>query len=166
MSDTGHATPEDLQAEFQRLGVETETVQHPAVYTVDEAKRLRGELPGAHSKNLFLKDKKGRYWLVVALEDRAVDLRALRHLIGAAPLSFGKPEALMDVLGITPGSVTPFAAINDKAGLVTVVLDAEMLAAEPLNFHPLVNTATTRISAAGLLAFLEAGGHTPLVVTF
>ncbi len=157
------ASPGDLFAEFERLGIETETVEHAAVYTVEEAKAHRGELPGAHSKNLFLKDKKGRFWLVVTLEDRAVDLKALRHIIGAAPLSFGKPEALLDVLGITPGSVTPFAAINDKEGRVTVVLDADMLAAEPLNFHPLVNTATTRISAAGLLAFLRAGGHEPVV---
>ena len=160
----GHATPDALLAEFERLGIATETVEHPPVYTVEEAKALRGELPGAHSKNLFLKDKKGRFWLVVALEDRAVDLKALRHVIGAAPLSFGKPDALLDVLGITPGSVTPFAAINDRDGQVTVVLDAEMLEAEPLNFHPLVNTATTRISADGLVTFLGACGHAPMVV--
>ena len=163
-SDTQNATPEDLLAELARLGISIETVEHPPVFTVEEAKALRGELPGAHSKNLFLKDKKGRYWLVVTFEDRPIDLKALRHVIGAAPLSFGKPEALLEVLGLTPGSVTPFGAINDKQGVVTVVLDAEMLESEPLNFHPLVNTATTRISAAGLLRFLEAGGHTPMVV--
>jgi len=157
------ATPEALFQEFERLGIDTETVEHPAVFTVDEAKALRGELPGAHSKNLFLKDKKGRFWLVVALEDRAIDLKALRHVIGAAPLSFGKPDALETILGITPGSVTPFSAINDTEGAVTVVLDAEMLAQEPLNFHPLVNTATTRISADGLLAFLRATGHEPVI---
>jgi len=157
------ATPEALFQEFERLGIDTETVEHPAVFTVDEAKALRGELPGAHSKNLFLKDKKGRFWLVVALEDRAIDLKALRHVIGAAPLSFGKPDALETLLGITPGSVTPFSAINDTEGAVTVVLDAEMLAQEPLNFHPLVNTATTRISADGLLAFLRATGHEPVI---
>jgi Ala-tRNA(Pro) deacylase len=159
------ATPETLFEEFDRLGIDTETVEHPAVFTVDEAKALRGELPGAHSKNLFLKDKKGRFWLVVALEDRPIDLKALRHTIGAAPLSFGKPDALEAILGITPGSVTPFSVINDTEGQVTVVLDAEMLEQAPLNFHPLVNTATTRISAAGLLAFLGATGHDPIIAT-
>ncbi|MDD9876659.1 MAG: prolyl-tRNA synthetase associated domain-containing protein [Magnetovibrio sp.] len=133
-------------------------------YTVEEAKALRGDLPGAHSKNLFLKDKKGRFWLVVTLEDKAVDLKALRKTIGAATLSFGKPEALMENLGIEPGSVTPFGAVNDTEDAVTVVLDSDLLAAEPLNFHPLVNTATTRISAEGLLAFLRDTGHEPVVV--
>ena len=160
-----NATRDDLLQCLGDLGIATETVEHPAVYTVDEAKALRGELPGAHSKNLFLKDKKGRFWLVVALEDRDIDLKALRKTIGAAQLSFGKPDALMEKLGIEPGSVTPFSVINDKAGEVTVVLDAGMMAREPLNFHPLVNTATTRISADGLLRFLDHCGHDPIVTT-
>jgi Ala-tRNA(Pro) deacylase len=157
------ATTQDLFQHFKRLGIETKTVEHFAVYTVEEAKAVRGELPGAHSKNLFLKDKKGRFWLIVALEDRAIDLKTLRKAIGAAQLSFGKPEALADKLGVEPGSVTPFSVINDSEQAVTVVLDREMLALEPLNFHPLVNTATTQISADGLLTFLRDCGHAPLI---
>jgi Ala-tRNA(Pro) deacylase len=160
-----NATRDELLQCLSDLGIATETVEHPAVYTVDEAKALRGELQGAHSKNLFLKDKKGRFWLVVALEDRDIDLKALRKTIGAAQLSFGKPDALMEKLGIEPGSVTPFSVINDTAGEVTVVLDADMMAREPLNFHPLINTATTRISADGLLKFLDHCGHDPIVAT-
>lgn len=157
------ATPQDLFAHFERLGINTETVEHAAVFTVEDAKAERGALPGAHSKNLFLKDKKSQFWLVVALEDRAIDLKALRKTIGAAQLSFGRPEALAEKLGIEPGSVTPFSVINDTEGAVRVVLDEGMLALEPLNFHPLVNTATTRISAADLLAFLRDTGHEPLI---
>jgi Ala-tRNA(Pro) deacylase len=157
------ATTQDLFQHFKRLGIETKTVKHLAVYTVEEAKALRGELPGAHSKNLFLKDKKGRFWLIVALEDQAIDLKALRKIIGAAQLSFGKPEALAEKLGVEPGSVTPFSVINDSEQAVTVVLDRELLALEPLNFHPLVNTATTQISADNLLAFLCDCGHDPLI---
>jgi len=156
--------PEDLIALFGRLGIDTETVEHPPVFTVDEAKKLRGALPGAHSKNLFLKDKKQKLWLVVTEEDRDVDLKALRKTIGAAQLSFGKPDLLAEVLGLEPGSVTPFGVINDSKGRVSVVLDRDLLEAEPLNFHPLVNTATTRISTEGLLAFLRETGHEPLIV--
>ena len=156
---------DQLLRRLDDLGITTETIDHPAVYTVEEAKALRGELPGAHSKNLFLKDKKGRFWLVVTLEDKAIDLKALRKQIGAAQLSFGKPEALVERLGIEPGSVTPLAAINDPEQTVCVVLDEDLLDREPLNFHPLVNTATTRISKDGLLAFLHDCGHQPLVLT-
>ncbi|MBT5297084.1 MAG: prolyl-tRNA synthetase associated domain-containing protein [Rhodospirillaceae bacterium] len=160
------ATRDDLFNRLDALGIVTETVEHPAVFSVDEAKAARGDLAGSHSKNLFLKDKKGRMWLVVTLEDRAVDTKALRKAIGAAQLSFGKPELLKDVLGIDPGSVTPFAVINDTGGQVSVILDAGLLASEPLNFHPLVNTATTSISTEDLLAFLRDTGHEPVVLDF
>ncbi|MBT6883485.1 MAG: prolyl-tRNA synthetase associated domain-containing protein [Rhodospirillaceae bacterium] len=160
------ATRDDLFNRLDALGIVTETVEHPAVFSVDEAKAARGDLAGSHSKNLFLKDKKGRMWLVVTLEDRAVDTKALRKAIGAAQLSFGKPELLKDVLGIDPGSVTPFAVINDTGGQVSVILDAGLLASEPLNFHPLVNTATTSISTEDLLAFLRDTGHDPVVLDF
>lgn len=159
------ATRETLLARLDALGLDTVTVDHPAVYTVEEAKRLRGDLPGTHSKNLFLKDKKGRLWLVVAMEDRDVDLKALRKTIGAATLSFGKPDLLMEVLGLEPGSVTPFGVVNDLENRITVVLDEGLMGADALNFHPLANTATTRISPDGLLAFLRDTGHEPLVVT-
>ena len=157
------ATEKDLFERLAALGVETETTRHPPVFTVEEAKAHRGALPGTHTKNLFLKDKKGQLWLVVTLEDRALDLKALRHRIGAAPLSFAKPEALQEALGVAPGSVTPFAVINDAEARVRVVLDAEMMDGKRLNFHPLSNDATTSISPAGLLRFLKACGHDPLV---
>ena len=158
------ATQEDLFAVFDRLGVETTTHRHAAVFTVDENRTLRGELAGGHCKSLFLKDKKGVLWLVVTLEDRAVDMKALRHVIGSAPLSFAKPELLRQVLGVDPGSVTPFALINDTAGRVNVVLDEEMMDLELLNYHPLVNTATTTIGARDLLNFIGACGHEPRIL--
>lgn len=157
------ATETDLFERLAALGVETETARHPPVFTVEEAKAHRGALPGVHTKNLFLKDKKGQFWLVVTPEDRAVDLKALRQRIGAAPLSFARPEVLQEALGIAPGSVTPFAVINDPAGRVRVVLDAGMMDGERLNFHPLTNAATTGITPTGLLTFLKACGHEPMI---
>jgi len=158
------ATEADLFARLQQLGVPVETHRHPPVFTVAEARMLRGALPGQHTKNLFLKDKKGVLWLVVADEERAVDLKALRHRIGAAPLSFASAEVLRERLGVEPGSVTPFALINDAQAAVRVVLDAGMMAADILNFHPLANTATTAISPDGLIAFIRSCGHEPLLV--
>lgn len=162
--ETMPATGAALFALLDRLGIATTTQRHRAVFTVDEARRLRGELPGAHTKNLFLKDNKGRLFLLVALEDRAVDLKALPVALGCGRLSFGSAELLREVLGVEPGSVTPLAAINDAAGRVTVALDADLLAAEVVNVHPLVNTATTAIRPADLVRVLEATGHPPRVV--
>ena len=158
------ATEQDLFDLIATLGVETETARHAPVFTVEEAKAHRGALPGIHTKNLFLKDKKGQLWLIVTVEDRPVNLKDLRQRIGAATLSFARPEVLADALGVAPGSVTPFAVINDTSGRVRVVLDATMMAGERLNFHPLTNTATTGIAPAGLRAFLDACSHPPLVV--
>ncbi len=158
------AIEQDLWDFLDRLGIATETARHAPVFTVEEAKAHRGALAGMHTKNLFLKDKKGQLWLVVTAEDRAVDLKDLRHRIGSAPLSFARPELLQEILGVAPGSVTPFAVMNDTFSRVRVVLDAEMMAGERLNFHPLTNTATTAIAPAGLLAFLDGCGHPPLVV--
>ncbi len=158
------ATEENLFARLAELGIKTETVRHPAVFTVEESKALRGDLPGGHTKNLFLKDKKGALWLVVALEDRAVDMKDLRRRIGSGPLSFGRPELLKEILGIDPGSVTPFAVINDTDNRVNVVLDSEMMSFAALNFHPLTNTATTSVTPEGLTAFIRSCGHEPAVV--
>jgi len=157
------ATEADLMTRFEALGIATTTVRHPAVFTVDESKALRGDLPGGHTKNLFLKDKKGNLWLVVALEGRPIDTKDLRHRIGAAPLSFGRPDLLLEILGIEPGSVTPFAVINDTESRVTVVLDDGLMAFDQLNFHPLTNTATTVISPADLVSFLTDTGHPPRI---
>ncbi len=158
------ASQDDLFARLRGLGIETATERHPSVFTVEEAKRLRGDLPGGHTKNLFLKDKKGVLWLVVALEDRSIHMKELRKRIGAASLSFGRPELLAEVLGVSPGSVTPFALINDTEGRVRVVLDAGMMELNPLNFHPLSIDATTAIGADDLLVFVRATGHEPAIV--
>ncbi len=158
------ATELDLFARFDELGIETTTKSHDPVFTVEEARALRGEIPGGHCKNLFLKDKKGELWLVVCLEDAQVDLKALPAKIGAARISFGKADLLMEVLGVEPGSVTPFALINDMSGRVNVVLDAAMMEQDTVNYHPLVNTATTSIASADLVRFIESCGHTPRVI--
>ena len=153
------ATPAQLLARLDALGIASETARHPPVFTVEEARRHCAHLPGAHCKSLFLKDKKGRLWLVVTLDHRRVDLKALQGALGAARLSFGKPELLMEVLGVSPGAVTPFGLINDPDARIVVVLDAEMMAAKLLNYHPLSNDATTRLTPADLRRFIAACGH-------
>jgi Ala-tRNA(Pro) deacylase len=158
------ATREDLLARLEELGIETVTVEHPPVFTVAESSRLERELPGGHTKNLFLKDRKGRLFLVVALGHARIDLKSLHKVLGSDRLSFGSPELLMEVLGMTPGSVTPFALINDGDRRVTVVLDADMMRHERLNCHPLANTATTNIAREDLLAFIRACGHEPRIL--
>jgi Ala-tRNA(Pro) deacylase len=156
-------TPDDLFARLDALGIAHRTYSHPPVFTVEEAKALRGTLPGGHCKSLFLKDKKGGLWLVVALEECRVDLKALADRLGAPRFSFGSAELLYQGLGVRPGSVTPFAAVNDGEGRVTVVLQQAMLAHNPLNYHPLENTRTTAITPGDLIRFLEDSGHRPLI---
>ena len=159
------ATPEDLFAFLARLGIETTTVEHPPLFSVEESRHLRGEIPGVHTKNLFLVDRKDRLFLLSAEESAAVDLKHLHRRLGASGrLSFGKAEAMRTALGVEPGAVTPFAAMNDTGNRVSVVIDRALLARDPLNFHPLVNTRTTRIAAADLLRFLQAVGHAPQIV--
>jgi Ala-tRNA(Pro) deacylase len=159
------ATPEDLFALLDRLGIHTTTVEHPPLFSVEESRSLRGEIPGAHTKNLFLVDRKDRLFLLSAEESAAIDLRELHRKIGASNrLSFGKAEVMRTALGVEPGSVTPFAVMNDTGNRVSVVIDRALLARDPLNFHPLVNTRTTRIAATDLLRFLEAVGHAPQIV--
>ena len=120
------ATESELFQCFKSLGIETETKRHEAMFTVKDAKRLRGEMPGGHCKSLFLKDKKGRLWLVVMLEDKPLDMKTLQTKLGSARLSFGNPELMQDVLGVAPGSVTPFCVLNQSAENVQVVLDSEL----------------------------------------
>lgn len=158
------STPDELFQRLTALGIPTTTMQHPPVFTVEEAKRLRGEIAGCHTKNLFVRNKKGAMWLIVCLEDRPVDLKALGIALGAGRFSFGSHQRLMTYLGVEPGSVTPFGVINDREGAVRVALDREVLAREPLNFHPLVNTMTTSISADDFLRFLESVNHPPVLV--
>ncbi len=154
-------SPEALLARLASMGIETRTVEHPPVFTVEQAKALRGELPGHHIKNLFLRNKKGAMWLVVCLEDRQIDLKALAAVLDGGRFSFGSAERLMTYLGVEPGSVTPFAAINDTSHQVEVVLDTAVTSGGPVNCHPLVNNRTTAIAPADLLRFLESTGHPP-----
>ena len=164
MTKSPAQTPDQLFAFLDSLGIAHKTVTHPAVFTVDEARELRGQLPGGHTKNLFLRDKKHALYLVVAPEDALIDLKGLHRLLGAnGRFSFGSADLLGEVLGVTPGSVTPFSAINDSEGRVTVVLDADMMEHETLNYHPLSNTMTTAISRDDLVRFLEATGHPPRI---
>jgi Ala-tRNA(Pro) deacylase len=163
MGSTPHA-PEELFARFDALGIGYKTYTHPPVFTVAEAAALRGELPGGHCKSLFLKDKKAGLWLVVALEERRIDLKRLADALGAPRFSFGNADLLYEVLGVRPGSVTPFALINDRDHRVRVVLDKAMLAHDPLNYHPLENHRTTAIAPADLLRFIASCGHTPRIV--
>ena len=159
------ASPQDLFQRFDKLGIAYQTHEHPPLFTVEDSKKLRGELPGAHCKNLFLRDKKRNLFLLVVLEDRAIDLKGLRDRLGAAGnLSFGSPDLLLEVLGVTPGGVTPFALINDRQKRVTVFLDKKMLVMDPLNYHPLSNAMTTAIRPDDLLRFIESCGHTPRTI--
>ena len=157
------ATPSDLFTFLDRLGIAHRTVTHPALFTVEQSRTLRGTIPGGHTKNLFLKDKKGTLFLVTALEDAVIELKSL--LLGAGGrLSFGSADLMRETLGVEPGAVTPFAAMNDTDRRVSLVLDAAMMQHETLNYHPLVNTMTTSIARADLLRFLEATGHPPRIV--
>jgi Ala-tRNA(Pro) deacylase len=160
-------SPSDLFALLDRQEIRHQTVDHAPVFTVEEAQALRGLLPGAHTKNLFLRDNKKTYFLVTVEEERPVDLKQLRTMIGAkGGLSFGSPEALFDCLGVRPGSVTPLAAVNDEGSRVKVFLDAALLDASVVNCHPLVNTQTTALAPADLLRFLRVVGHEPTVLSF
>ncbi len=160
------ATPADLYAFLDAHGIEHRTLEHPAVFRVDEGHEIKAALPGCHTKNLFIKDAKDQLWLVCALGETRVDLKRLPAVIGSARLSFGSAALMEEVLGVTPGSVTLFALINDKSRRVTLVLDAALLQPEPVNFHPLTNTATTAISQDGLRRFLQALDIRPQVVDF
>jgi Ala-tRNA(Pro) deacylase len=159
------ATPDALFARLAQLGIAITTHHHPPVFTVEEARTVRGDIPGGRSKNLFVRNKKGTMWLFSGPADRDVDLRRVGDLIGArSRLSFGSGERLMKYLGVVAGAVSPFAIINDRQRKVQVVLDRELLRVEPLNFHPLDNTMTTSIAKADLLRFLRDEGHAPLVI--
>ena len=157
-------TPDDLFAALDSLGIKHSTIKQPPLFTVEQARELRGQIAGGHTKNLFLRDKKGALFLVVALEDAVIDLKGLHRLLGASGrFSFGSADLLREVWGVVPGAVTPFGAINDKDGRVTVVLDAAMMEHETLNYHPLVNTMTTSIGRDDLVKFLESTGHVPRI---
>jgi Ala-tRNA(Pro) deacylase len=159
------ANPSDLFAYLERLGIRAETFEHAPVFTVAESRGVKAAIPGGHSKNLFLKDRKDRLFLVVAQDETRIDLKRLHETVGAAGrLSFGSADLLRETLGVEPGSVTPFALLNDTERRVSAVLDAALMAFERVNFHPLVNSMTTTIARDDLLAFLRATGHEPRVL--
>jgi Ala-tRNA(Pro) deacylase len=153
-----------LLGALDQLGIAYENVAHDAVFTVEESESLHHAIPGTHTKNLFLKDKNGRFWLVTVEAHARVDLKALPAAIGASKVSFGKAEDMERLLSVTPGAVTPLAAINDSDGLVSVVLDPAVAHAERANVHPLRNTATLGLAGADLVIVLTAWGHAPAVV--
>jgi len=157
------AIRQDLFARLAALGIETTTVEHEPLYTVAQSAPVERALPGAHTKNLFLKDDKGALFLVVAVSSTGVDLKALSRRLGAGRFSFGKPDLMQEVLGVSPGSVTAFALMNDTGRQVSVVLDEALLGYETVNCHPLENTATTNIAWEDLLRFIRACGHEPRV---
>jgi Ala-tRNA(Pro) deacylase len=149
---------------LEALGIAQITIEHAPMFTVEQSREFRGQLPGAHTKNLFLIDKEGRMVLVVAKEDTRVDLKALASRLGHGRYSFGKAPLLLTVLGVEAGSVTPFALINDGARDVTVVIDKSLMDFAEVNCHPLENTATTRLKTADLMRFIRACGHEPMIL--
>ena len=157
-------TPDELFAALDRLGIAHPTVSHQPLFTVEESQSLRGQIPGGHCKNLFLKDEKGAVWLIVCLEDARIDLKATPAKIGSKRLTFGKPDLLMELLGVEPGSVTPLGLINDTANRITVILEERMMQEPLLNYHPLSNDATTTISSGDLVTFIRSCGHEPRIV--
>ncbi|HWA61016.1 MAG TPA: YbaK/EbsC family protein [Caulobacteraceae bacterium] len=159
-------TRDELFAFLDAHGIEHRTLEHEAVFTVGEGAEIKAQLPGGHTKNLFLKDAKDQLWLVSALGETRIDLKRLPAVIGSARLSFGNERLMLETLGVTPGSVTALGLINDLSHGVRFVLDAALAAADPVNFHPLTNTATTALSQAGFRKFLAALEITPQIVDF
>ena len=167
MTENQPKSSDDLLNRLSELGIDHKTYQHLPLFTVEQSKSERGELEGSHIKNLFLRDKKRRMWLVTVEEEREVDLKALRLKLGAqGNLSFGSPDLLMEALGVPPGAVTPFAVINDPQGRVTFVLDRQVLHGNLVNAHPLRNDMTTAIASQSLLTFAEAEAHSPIILDF
>ncbi|MBS0536456.1 MAG: prolyl-tRNA synthetase associated domain-containing protein [Proteobacteria bacterium] len=156
--------PDQLFAYLDSLGISHPTVSHPPLFTVEQSQALRGKIPGGHTKNLFLRDKKQAVYLVTALEDAVIDLKGLHRVLGATGrFSFGSTKLLQELLGVAPGSVTPFGVINDRAARVTMVLDAALMEHAIINAHPLTNTMTTSVAREDLVKFLEATGHPPRI---
>lgn len=146
------------------LGIQHNTFHHAQVFTVAEAKELRGDLTGSHIKNLFLRNKKGHMWLVTCHEDLQIDLKQMANLLGAGRFSFASPQRLMHYLGVKPGAVTPLAVINDTSNLVQVILDDAILHDDAINVHPLHNGATTSIAPGDLVKYLSVLDHEPKII--
>lgn len=159
------ATSDDLFALFKEMGIAYQTVKHPPMFTVEDGREWHDKILGLHCKNLFLKDKKGQIWLACLPGDKRADIGRLEKQLGSGRrLSFAKPELLLEVLGLTPGSVTPFGLLNDKERRVAVILDSDMMAADLIHFHPLHNAESTTIASADLLRFIKSLGYEPLIL--
>ncbi len=158
--------PESLIAWMAEHGIDQTTHDHPAVFRVEEGAELKAAMPGAHTKNLFLKDKKGRLWLISARQDTVIDLKAAPRTIGSDRVSFGNETLMWETLGVRPGSVTALGLINDVDRRVSFVIDQRLWEADIVNFHPLTNTATTALSQAAFRRFLSEIGREPLVIDF
>jgi Ala-tRNA(Pro) deacylase len=158
------ATPDDLFRYLDSLGIEHSTIEHPPVFTVEDGREWHDRIPGLHCKNLFLKDRDGGFWLALMPGDKRAKLNLVEKRVGAARLSFGKPERLLEILGLTPGSVTPFGLMNDKARVLTVLVDEDLLNSERVNFHPLHNAASTSLRSSDLMKFIRSLGYEPIVV--
>jgi Ala-tRNA(Pro) deacylase len=159
-------TPDPLAQNFTSLGIETVTYEHRPVFTVAEGEDFKKLIPGGHTKNLFLKDKKDKVWLVTALDETVIDLKKLPMRINSARLSFGNAELMQQLLGVTPGSVTPLALLNDKGLAVSPVLDEALFKHEVMNCHPLRNDRTTCLKPQDLVKFMKNLGYNPLIVDF
>ena len=160
-----HLSPQDLLDRLTDLGIAAETIEHEPVFTVAESRPIKARIPGAHSKNLFVKDKKGRLFLITAKDETPIDLKRVHEAIGASGrVSFGSADQLREALGVEPGSVTPFAVANDPEGQVTIILDANLMEHQRVNFHPLINSMTTGVHRDDLLKFLRATGHEPRIL--
>lgn len=157
-------TPDELMAALTRLGIEFSLHHHRAVFTVAEAETVEHDIPGTRCRNLFLRDKKKNNFLVVLRNETEVDLKKLQPLIGADKLSFGSAERLWEYLGVRPGSVCPYAIINDKTQQVKIILDQSMMRTARVNYHPLLNTMTIGTAPADLIKFIESTGHAPYIV--
>lgn len=165
MTETQPKTDKDLFQFLDGLGIAHRTKEHAPVFTVAESVALRDEIPGGHTKNLFVKDKKDNYFLLTVEEHASVDLKTVHTAIGASGrVSFGRPEKLMEYLGVIPGAVTAFGVINDVNRKVKIIIDEDLMAFDVINGHPLRNDATTSIGTKDLLSFIAATGHEPLVL--
>ncbi len=157
-------TPRDLFAYLDSLGIEHSTIEHPPIFTVEDGRDWHDRIPGLHCKNLFLKDRDGKFWLVLMPGDKRAMLGLLEKRIGSARLSFGKPDRLLEIMGVTPGSVSPFALMNDRDRALTVIVDDDLPKSEWVNFHPLHNAASTTLRSRDLLTFIRSLGYDPLVI--
>ncbi|MBN4058480.1 prolyl-tRNA synthetase associated domain-containing protein [bacterium AH-315-J19] len=151
---------------LNKLGIEHATHEHEAIFTVEQGAHIKASLPGGHTKNLFLKDKSGALFLVCALGDTKIQINQLHKHLGCKRLSFGRPDLMMETLGVAPGSVTFFAVMNDTENRVQLVLDKALFTHETVNFHPMGNTATTAFKSADMERFARAAGHDPIILDF